>query len=81
MGGLKIAKRLSNAEETRHMLTINASGQAPGEALIVAILRYAETHRATMSQENRDAYDKLTIAMMTGWHNWWVSQGWPGIKI
>ena len=63
------------------LFQLNASGQAPGEGLIIAILNYAQAHRETMSQENRDKYDKITNAMLKGWHNWWVSIGWPGEKV
>ena len=58
-----------------------AAGQLPGEALLVSILDYAAKCRETMSQENRDAYDRINIAMLKGWHNFWVSTGWPGEKI
>jgi hypothetical protein len=61
-------------------LNINAT-PLPGEAVIAALLNFATAHRATMSQENRDAFDKLHIAMLRGWHNFWVSIGWPGEKV
>lgn len=37
--------------------------------------------RETMSQENRDRWDKLIITQAENWHNWWVDQGWPGKKV
>ncbi len=60
---------------------LTASGQAPGESIVTAALEYARAFRETMSQENRDAYDKILIAMLRGWHNFWISIGWPGEKV
>lgn len=54
----------------------------PGEALLVAILNYAAKYRETMSQVNRDNFDKLQISQLQGWHNFWVEKlGWPGEKV
>jgi len=62
-------------------IKLTASGQLPGEALIVALLNHAATTRQTMSQENRDRWDHLQYVMLKGWHNFWISLGWPGEKI
>ena len=58
-----------------------AGAQLPGEALVVAILTFMSKHRETMSQENRDVWDKVQISQLRGWTNYWISLGWPGEKV
>ncbi len=60
---------------------LNVSGQIPGEAVIVAVLSYAEKFRETMLPETRDSFDKIQLSLMKGWINWWVDRGWPGEKV
>ena len=48
----------------------------PGEQVVVAILRYAEVARQTMSQENRDGWDALNLKVSRDayavWRDIWV---------
>jgi hypothetical protein len=53
----------------------------PGEGAFVALMTYLTKRRETMSQSNRDEADRIETAMLRGWHNWWVSLGWPGEKV
>ncbi len=56
-------------------IKLNVSGNIPGEQLIIAILNYAAVARQTMSQENRDAYDKNMLDMWRRWNNFWIKVG------
>lgn len=62
-------------------INFTAGGKLPGEDLLVSILTFVTKNRETMSQENRDKYDAIQVAMLKGWHNWWVTNGWPGEKV
>ena len=62
-------------------IKLEIAGKLPGEEIVVEIIRFMATERATMSQENRDKWDALNYAMLKGWHNWWISMGWPGEKV
>lgn len=53
----------------------------PGEALLTKLFDVNSKYRETMSQENRDKFDAVLIAMLRGWHNFWVGLGWPGEKV
>jgi hypothetical protein len=53
----------------------------PGEAMVSAIIHSFTVARESMSQDNRDAFDRIQIAMLRGWVNWWVERGWPGEKV
>ena len=45
-------------------LNLNIAGQLPLEGLLVALLNYASTYRATMSQPNRDAVDAIFVQQL-----------------
>lgn len=62
-------------------LKLSMEGKLPGEGLIVALIENNTVRRATMSQANRDEADRILNAMLKGWHNWWVLQGWPGESV
>lgn len=53
----------------------------PGEAIVINVLELIAKYRDTMSQENRDNWDKLGFAIVKAWHNQAVALGWPGEKI
>ena len=54
---------------------IQAGGAFPGEAMIVAIFNYATKVRETMSQENRDRYDAINVAVLEDWRKIWKKAG------
>lgn len=56
-------------------IRINVTGTIPGEQIVVAVLNYAATNRATMSQENRDKWDALGIAVFEEWRAFWKKIG------
>lgn len=60
---------------------LDIGGTLPGEKLVTALLEWDTARRGKMSDENRDLADKIMLSMVKGWHNWWVSIGWPGEKI
>ena len=62
-------------------INLEIGGNLPGESIVAGVLQLLNTNRATMSQENRDHWDKLGFLMVKGWHNWWVDNGWPGEKM
>lgn len=53
----------------------------PGEALLMKMLDVYEKSRANMSEQNRNDWDRLIYVAAKGWHNWWISIGWPGEKV
>jgi hypothetical protein len=56
-------------------IKLNVSGNIPGEQLVVAIFNYAAVARQTMSQENRDAYDKQMLEAWRRWNDFWIKIG------
>jgi len=50
-------------------------GSLPGEAILVAFLEYLTRYRETMSQENRDAWDKRLLQMHDEFRDFWVRIG------
>lgn len=53
----------------------------PGEELFIKLLDSYDKARADMKEETRDGWDRLWLAQARGWHNGWVSLGWPGEKV
>jgi hypothetical protein len=62
-------------------LKLDITVPLPGEALLIKLLDVYEQGRASMSDDNRNGWDKLVLAMARGWHNQWVAWGWPGEKV
>jgi hypothetical protein len=60
---------------------LDIGGSLPGEKLVTALLEWDTARRAGMTEENRALADKISLAMLRGWHNFWVSIGWPGEKV
>jgi hypothetical protein len=60
---------------------LDIGGTLPGEKLVTALLEWDTARRANMSEENRALSDRILLTMIKGWHNFWVSIGWPGEKI
>jgi len=56
-------------------LNITGGGVLPGEQVITALLQYATKSRETMSQENRDAWDKRMLEAYDRWTEFWKSIG------
>ncbi len=50
---------------------INVGVQLPGEAVAVALFGYLRACRETMSQQNRDAWDALSIEAYRDWTAMW----------
>ena len=65
----------------RAAVKLDIGASLPGEAIVVELLKLAQTNRETMSQSNRDEFDRIWLAQWKGWHNWWVAAGWPGEKV
>ena len=53
----------------------------PGEELLIKMLDTYDKTRASMTEDTRDGWDRLLLAQARGWHNGWVSLGWPGEKV
>jgi len=60
---------------------LDIGGSLPGEKLVASLLEWDTARRGKMSDANRDLADKIVLSMIRGWHNWWVSIGWPGEKV
>ena len=45
-------------------LNLNIAGQLPLEGLLTALLNYAATYRASMSQQSRDAVDAIFVQQL-----------------
>jgi hypothetical protein len=56
-------------------ISVEFKGTLPGEAVIVALLNYYTTVRETMSQENRDEWDKRILKIYDDWRQFWVDIG------
>lgn len=50
-------------------------GSLPGEPLLVAFLEYLIRNRETMSQENRDEWDRRFLQMHDDFRDFWVRIG------
>ncbi len=53
----------------------------PGQGIAEKLIKAGIKDRETMSQPNRDEFDRVRLAMLRGWHNFWISIGWPGEKV
>lgn len=62
-------------------IKVDFSATVPGEALVIKLLDTYDKARANMKEETRDGWDKLVLSQARGWHNHWVSLGWPGEKV
>lgn len=62
-------------------IKLEFSGQFPGEGIVEELIKFLNSGRANMSQQNRDDWDHLGYVMAKGWHNWWISKGWPGENV
>ena len=60
---------------------LDIGGTLPGEKLMTALLQWDTERRKNMTAANLELSDKLMLSMIRGWHNWWVSIGWPGEKV
>ena len=60
---------------------LDIGGSLPGEKLVTALLEWDTKRREKMTPENSDLADRLLLAMVRGWHNWWISAGWLGEKV
>jgi len=56
-------------------------GELPGEGLVKSVLDFVSCTRESMSEENRNKWDAAGYKLFKAWHNWWVTQGWPGEKL
>jgi len=50
-------------------LSLVAGIELPGQTIVVAAIEAGTAYRQTMSQENRDVYDKMQITMTRNIHN------------
>lgn len=62
-------------------LKLEVGVSLPGEQLLIKALDVYEKRMANMDEETRKGWDRLLLAMSSGWHNWWISIGWPGEKV
>ena len=53
----------------------------PGEALLIKMFDSYDKARGNMKEDTRDGWDRLLLAQARGWHNGWVSIGWPGERV
>lgn len=60
---------------------LEIGAELPAQGLVEKLTELIIKDRETMSQANRDEFDRIRIAMLKGWHNWWVMMGWPGEKV
>ena len=60
---------------------LEVGAKLPGQEVLNGLLDVVKTYRETMSDVNRNELDRIFIAQLRGWHNFWVSIGWPGEKV
>jgi len=53
-----------NAIKDSGLNEFKITGQLPGEGLLIKILDLVQSHRATMSEPNKERYDKLQLDML-----------------
>lgn len=53
-----------NAVKDSGLNEFKITGQLPGEGLLIKIVEALTTNRTTMSQDNRDRYDKMQLDML-----------------
>ncbi len=60
---------MAGSAVTISLSTIEPIVSAAGE-VVVAILKYMESYRASMSEANRDRYDTLLLNSIERWDRW-----------
>lgn len=60
---------------------IEIGAKLPGEDLAIEIIRTWRDTRTGMDAETRAAWDRIAVAQIKGWHNFWIGMGWPGEKV